>query len=175
MHRTSVIWCLFAFSPVLLACAPPATEGKPMKQLRATIEVPAGQTDVGTFRIRLRITNQSNQRIAILNPDMGVPSPAMNWHSSNEAYQTSLLLSYGHLSMSVSDAMGKGLAQQAMPTWATPVLLPKLELEPGGSFELEIPIGSFYQLTSGEKYGVAIEYGDQDQKVQARASVTAPR
>ena len=95
--------------------------------LTAAIEVPAGQTDARALQVKLRITNPAGRRIAILNPDMGVPSLAMNWPFSKEVYQTSLLISFGYLSMSVTDEAGKELPQQAIQTWATPVLRPKLD------------------------------------------------
>lgn len=145
-----------------------------MEPLTAAIEVPAGQTDTAQFRVTLRITNQSDRTVAVLNPDMGIPAPTMKWPWSNETYQTSMLVSFGYLSMSVTDETGKELPQQATQTWATPVLRPKIALGQGDSFELVIPIGSFYQLASGRTYLVVLEYGDQDLKVLTRTSVTAP-
>jgi hypothetical protein len=143
--------------------------------LTATIEAPAGQTDVGAFQVLLRITNQSDRTVTVLNPDMGIPAPTMKWPWSREVYQTSMLMSFGYLSISVTDETGKELPQQTIQAWATPVLQPKIELEQGDSFELAIPIGSFYQLASGRVYLVVIEYGDRDLKVVARTSVTARR
>jgi|SRR5271156_5930624 len=145
-----------------------------MQPLAAAIEIPAGQTDARAFQIKLRITNPAGRRVAILNPDMGNPSSAMNWPWSNEEYQTSLLISFGYLSISVTEATGIEIPRQAIQTWATPVLRPKIELGPGDSFAVLIPIGSFYQMASGRAYLVVLEYGDQDLKVVGRTSVTAP-
>ncbi len=162
------------FSLGLLACPPRSAERKPTEPLKAIIEVPAGQTDAAGFMVLLRITNQTDHRVVVLNPDMGIPSPAMKWPHSTEAYQTSLLISFHYLSMSVIDMMGQELPQQAIQTWATPVLRPKLEMAPGDSFELAIPIGNFYQLASGKPFLVALEYGDQNLKVTAQSPVTVP-
>jgi hypothetical protein len=142
--------------------------------LTAAIEVPTGQTDARALRVKLRIANPTGHRVAILNPDMGVPSPAMNWPLSKEIYQTCLLISFGYLSMSVTDEAGKELPRQSIMTSATPALRPPLELGPGDSFEVAIPIGSFYQLESKKAYRVAIEYGDQKLKVSARTRVIVP-
>jgi hypothetical protein len=138
------------------------------------MEVPAGQTDARALEAKLRIINPTDRRIAILNPDMGVPSPTMNWPYSKDVYQTSLLISFGYLSMSVTDEAGEELQQQAIQTWATPALRPPLDLEPGDSFEVAIPIGNFYQLESGKAYRVALTYGDQDQKISAGTRVIVP-
>jgi hypothetical protein len=151
-----------------------SVETRPMEPLTATIEVPTSQTDAGAFMVILRITNEAGGRVAVLNPDMGTPAPTMNWPWSNATYQTSLLISFHHLQMSVIDEMGHELAQNAIQTWSTPVLRQKIELAQGDSFELEIPIGNFYQLVSGRIYTVAIEYGDQNLKVTARTHVTVP-
>jgi hypothetical protein len=145
-----------------------------MEPLTATVEVPAGQTDAEELQITLRITNQSDRTVRVLNPDMGVPAPTTKWPWSYETYQTSMLMSYGYLSISVIDETDTELPQRAIQAWATPVLRPKIELEGGDSFELPIPVGNFYQLTSGRTYQVVLEYGDQDLKVTTRTSVTAP-
>ena len=71
-------------------------------------------------------------------------------------------------------AAGQELPQQAIHTWAAPVLQPNLELAPGDSFEMAIPIDNFYQLASGRAFWVALEYGNQNLKVTARTCVTVP-
>jgi hypothetical protein len=105
---------------------------------------------------------------------MGTPSPAMKWPFSNETYQTSLLILFGYLSMSVTDETGQELPQQAIQTWATPVLQPRLELAPADWFELVVPMGNFYHLASGRTYRVDLKYGDQDLKVSALTCLTVP-
>jgi hypothetical protein len=142
--------------------------------LTADLEASAGLTDPRALSVTLRITNPDDRRIAILNPDMGVPSPAMNWSDSNDVYQTFLLMSFGYLSITVTDEAGKKLPRRAFPTSATPALRPPIELGPGDSLEVSIPIGGFYQLASKKAYGVAIEYGDQNLKVSARTRVIVP-
>jgi hypothetical protein len=142
--------------------------------LTAAIEVYPGETDTGTLRIKLRVTNPSDRRIAILNPDMGVPSAAARWPYSQEAYQTALLISFGYLSMSVIDEAGKEVPREPIMSSATPALRPEIELEPADSFAVVIPIGTFYQLESKKAYRVAIEYGDQKLKVSARTRIIVP-
>jgi hypothetical protein len=147
---------------------------EPIMPLAATLEVPAGQTDPAAFQVILRITNPTVPSVAILNPDMGVPAPAMNWPFSNEVYQTAMLLSFGYLALLVSDETGAPLPQQPIQTWATPVILPKLTLAPGDSLALVIPLGAFYELVSGCDYEAVVEYGDKDLKVAARTRFAVP-
>jgi len=142
--------------------------------ITATIEVPAGQTDAKSLQVKLRIMNQAGGRIEVLNPDMGIPASAMKWPWSNETYQTSLLISFGYLSMSVTDETGKEPPQEGIQTGAKPVLRPNREREPGDSFEVAIPIGNFYQLTSRKAYWMTLTYGDQNLKVSARTRVIVP-
>ena len=139
--------------------------------LTAAIEVSADQTDV---RVTLRITNPASPSVTILNPDMGIPSPDMNWPYSREVYQTFLLMSFGYLSMLVTDEAGRELPQLVIPTSATPALRPPLELGPGDSLEVTIPIGSFYQLELRKTYWVALTYGEQHLKVSARTRIIVP-
>ena len=142
--------------------------------LTAAIEVSTGQPDARSLQVKLRITNSGDRTIAILNPDLGVPSPAMKWPFTEEAYRTALLLSFSYLSMSVTDEAGQELPRQAIMTSATPALRPPIELEPGDSHEVAIPIGNFYQLESKKAYRVALEYGDRNLKVSARTRLTVP-
>lgn len=142
--------------------------------LTAAIEVSTAQTDLRRLQVKLRVTNLADPRIAILNPDMGMPSPAMNWPFSREVYQTSLLISFGYLSLSVTDEAGKELPREAIVAAATPALRPPLELGPGDSFEVAIPIGNLYRLESGRTYCIALEYGDRTIKVSGRTRLTVP-
>jgi hypothetical protein len=127
------------------------------------------------LRVKLQIIDSTDRKIAILNADMGVPSAAMKWPYSNEVYQTFLLISFGYLSMLVTDAAGKELPQQTVTAMsATPALRPPIELGPGDSLEVTIPLGSFYQLESRKSYRVAIEYGDPKLKVSAQTHIIVP-
>jgi len=142
--------------------------------LTAAIEVSTDRIDARALGVKLRITNPADRRIAILNPDMGVPSPALNWPYSKEVYQTCLLISFGYLSMSVTEEAGEELPREAIMTSAVPALRPPLELGPGDSFEVAIPLGDFYRLMSGTAYWVALTYGDRSLKVSSRTRVIVP-
>jgi hypothetical protein len=141
---------------------------------KTAIEIPPNQTDPRNFRILARITNAADRNTDILNPDMGVPSPAMKWPFSGEAYQTAMLISFGYLTMAVTDEGGRDLRREPIETWATPVLRPRLDLKPGESVELTVPLGTFYRLESGKTYRVTLGYGDTTPKAEASASVTVP-
>jgi hypothetical protein len=171
-YSPRLISCLLAFSLGLLACA--AEGSKKRVPLTAAIEVPAGQNDPRNYQIELRITNTSDRKVAVLNPDVGVPTPAMKWPFSQQVYQISTLFSFGYLSISVRDENGGAIPAESISAWATPALKPPLELKPGDSIELTIPLGALYRLPSGKKCHVTIQYGDQNQKVEALGAVMAP-
>ncbi|HYK04672.1 MAG TPA: hypothetical protein VE974_23165 [Thermoanaerobaculia bacterium] len=136
--------------------------------LAAAIEIRGGQT------VELRITNISDRTIAILNPDLGVPSPAVGWPYSLEVYRTFLLMSFAFLSISMTDDSGDELRPRRIDFSVTPALRTPIDLEPGGWFTLPIPIGDFYELRPGQTYDVAIEYGDRKQRVRAETRLTFP-
>jgi hypothetical protein len=146
--------------------------------LNATLSVatdaPTCQKDPAEFEVILSLTNRSDAGTTILNPDMGVPAPAMHWPFSQEVYRTSLLLSYGYLSLTVTGETGDEPPREPIETWATPVLRSPLELAPGDSLQLPIPIGAFYRLERGRVYDVTVTYGDQAAEVSAKARVTVP-
>lgn len=140
----------------------------------AQLDVPAGQTDLRGFSVELRITNPTPQAVSILNPDMGVPSPEMNWPMSQEVYRAAMLVSFGYLTMTLTDSAGGVRPQEAVATWATPVLQPPLVLAPGQAVELAIPVGAFYRLESGQRYVLAVEYGEAGSRVAATGALVAP-
>jgi hypothetical protein len=142
--------------------------------LLAAIDVPPGQVDSASFWVNLRISNPTGATISILNPDMGTPSAAAKWTASQNAYQISLLISFGFLSMSVTDEAGKEHPRERILTSATPALRPPLELRPGDSFEVAVPIGYFHRLRPKKAYRIVLEYGDRTLKVSADARVIAP-
>jgi hypothetical protein len=161
---------LLVCSLVLVACE---VRGNERMAVTASIAV-SPETDPRSLGIRLRVTNSSDRKIAILNPDMGVPSAAVRWTYSQEAYQTALLISFGYLSISVTDETGKQVPQEPILSSATPALRPEIELAPGDSFEVAIPIGTFYRLKSGKAYLVSIGYGDRKLKVSASSRLVVP-
>ena len=142
--------------------------------LTAAIDVPRGQTDARAFTITLRIGNPTDHSITILNPDMGVPSSALQWPYSKEAYQVWLLMSFRYLSISVTDEAGKELPRHELTMSATPALRPPVELKTGESLEITIPLGTFYELEPKNAYRVALEYGDPTLRVSAQSRVVVP-
>jgi hypothetical protein len=129
---------------------------------------------VGEDRVAtLRITNASDSAVEVVNPDLGQPSPEMNWPYSIETYRASLLMSFGFLAVSVAEESGADVAMASISTWATPILRPPVSLAPGESVDVPIPIGRFFPLEPGGKYVVSIEYGDADQRVWAEGTVEA--
>lgn len=127
----------------------------------------AGEDHVAT----LRITNASDSTVEIVNPDMGRPSPEMNWPYSIETYRASLLMSYGFLAVSVAGESGAEVTRQPIETWATPILRAPVSLAPGESVDVPIPLGRFFSLEPGGRYRVSAEYGDAALRVGAEAVV----
>jgi hypothetical protein len=142
--------------------------------LRATVEPPAAGGEPDELAVTLRITNASDAAVAVLNPDVGRPSPQMRWPWSVEAYRAALLMSYGYLAVSVTGAAGEPVDRQPVETWATPVLRPRVALAPGDALEVPIPVGRFFPLAPGGTYRLSVDYGDDALKVHADGAVDVP-
>jgi hypothetical protein len=120
--------------------------------------------------VALRVANASDAPVEVLNPDIGRPSPEMPWPYSTETYRASLLMSYGFLTVSVTDDDGQPVEKQAVETWVTPVLRPPVALQPGALLDVPIPLGPFFSL-SGGTYRVSAEYGDANLKVSGEGTL----
>lgn len=136
--------------------------------LTATVE--PGDID-GELAVLLRVANDSGDTVELLNPDLGHPAPRMRWPWSTAAYRASLLMSYGYLTVTVTDVDGEEVEREPLETWATPVLRPKVALAPGESLTVTVPVGPFYRLSPLGAYRVAVEYGD-DVKVRAEGGIS---
>ena len=74
-------------------------------------------------------------------------------------------MSYGYLTVSVTDEHGQPVEKQPVETWVTPVLNSPVALAPGESLDVPIPLGPFFALAPGRTYQVSAEYGDRALKV----------
>jgi hypothetical protein len=142
--------------------------------LTATVHPTRGKGKATELAVTLQIRNASGSTVEVLNPDMGRPSPSTNWPWSLQAYRASLLMSYGYLAVSVTDESGHPVVRKPLETWATPVLRPRLALAPGDSFDVVIPVGRLFPLSTGGKYRVSVEYGDGALKVRGEGSIDVP-
>jgi hypothetical protein len=136
--------------------------------LTATIE-PSAQPD-GEAAVALRIVNDSEAPIELLNPDLGKPAEGAHWPFSVEAYRAALLMSFGFLTVSVHDESGDEVEKEPVSTWSTPLVRSPVSLAPGGSLEVVIPVGPFFALAPAAAYRVTAEYGDAV-KVRAEGNV----
>jgi hypothetical protein len=149
--------------------------------LQATIEPAAddvapagGDLDGGAPAVTLHIVNVGDQRVEVLNPDLGQPSEALHWPWSVETYRASLLMSYGYLTISVVDEDGDPVEKEMIETWVTPALSGPIPLRPGASLDVPVPVGRFFPLAGGGRYRLTIEYGDASARARAEGTISVP-
>lgn len=139
--------------------------------LSAALRVSGAGQDPSGLTLELQVTNRSDAAVAVINPDLGSPPADMSWPASPEVYRTSLLLSYGYLEMSVLGDDGRELPLEMIETWVTPIRKRPLELQPGESLALTVPIGKFFRLQSGRAYEVEVQFGEAGHRVAAGTRV----
>jgi hypothetical protein len=139
--------------------------------LSARLDVVGGREEPPGLTLLLQVTNRSAAPVSVINPDLGSPPADMSWPASPEIYRASLLLSYGYLAMSVVGDGGRELPLEMIETWVTPIRKPPLELQPGESLGLTVPIGRFFRLESGRAYEVGVQFGEAGRRVEARTRV----
>jgi hypothetical protein len=136
--------------------------------MRAVLERLEGD-DVG---VSLRITNETDELVEVLNPDLGRPSSEMRWPWSVAAYRVAVMLSFGYLRLMMTDEAGNSVEQEPVRSWATPVLRPPVVLGPGETMDVPVPLVPFFPLESGRAYRVEVEYGAPSAKVRAEGTFT---
>src|ERR1700719_5056477 len=73
-------------------------------------------------RVRMTITNNSDEELEVANPEVGVPPPDLDWKASNGAYQVALLMSFGLIKISLKDINGRLAEAKGLIPWVTPIL-----------------------------------------------------
>ena len=145
-------------------------------ELNANLRIHDGPPIAGEpVRTTLTVTNQTEAAVSVVNPDMGSPPPELNWSFGQEAYQISLLLSFGILSIEIVDPAGQPVPRTGPETWATPILMPRLALDPGATLSLATTRSDHFAIDRPGTYRVAVEYGDQEARARAATElVVAP-
>ena len=136
--------------------------------MRATIRIDCA----GGARATLRIINDGTAPVLLHNA--GNPQPTEGWSHSREAFRVAVLRSFGILALDVTDANGRSVTPRDARTNANYLAGVPLELEPGETFELPVPLAELFELADGTKYTVAIAYGDAATRISATRDFQCP-
>jgi hypothetical protein len=118
--------------------------------------------------VRMTITNGSDQEFVIVNPDVGVPPPDLDWRASDQAYQIALLMSFGLLKITLKDTDEELVESKGLMSWVTPIL-GKRTLHPHDNLVLDFDLNELFLIDSAGLYSVWLRYGDNE--VYAEASM----
>ena len=130
--------------------------------LNSKIAVEEGHVRVGNpIWLTLTVENQTSSSVSVVNPDVGIPSEAMHWSFSDETYKISVLLSFHLMFISMTDPSGENLPMVGPNPWATPTLMPRLQLVPGGHLKLRITLDTHFKLRHAGRYRLIVHYGDE--------------
>jgi hypothetical protein len=120
--------------------------------------------------VGMTITNGSDRELVIVNPDVGVPPPDLNWKASNEAYQIAELMSFGLIQITLKDANGELVESKGLMPWVTPIL-GKRALQPYDSLVLDFDMNELFPIDSAGLYSLKIGYGDDAVYADASADI----
>ncbi len=120
--------------------------------------------------VRLTITNDSDQKIELTSPEVGVPNPDLNWNGSNEAYQVAVLMSFGLLQISLVDPNGGNVSSRGLMPWVTPLLGKRL-LRPHDNLAVDFDIYELFSIDSPGVYKLRARYGDEATGAEASSDI----
>lgn len=125
--------------------------------------------------VRLTIRNGSDQEVALASPQVGVPSPDLNWKASNEAYQIGVLMSFKLIQITLKDEHGEAVESKGLMPWVTP-LLGKHVLHQHDNLVLDFDIDELFSIDSAGLYRLHVRYGDEATYAEASLDFeTGPR
>jgi hypothetical protein len=136
----------------------------------------AAKLELGTERpvlrepiwVRMTITNDSDEEIEVVNPEVGVPPSDLEWRASDQAYQVALLMSFGLLKITLKDTDGELVESNGLMPWVTPIL-GKRALQPHDNLVLDFDLNELFSIDSPGRSSLQVRYGDD--AVYAEASM----
>jgi hypothetical protein len=128
--------------------------------LAATLELKTERPVLGEpIWVCMTISNGSNQEIVIVNPEVGVPPPDLNWRASDSAYQIGVLMSFGLIRITLKNADGELVESRGLMPWVTPIL-GKRALQPHDSLVLDFDLNELFSINLAGLYSIQVWYGD---------------
>ena len=122
----------------------------------------------GPIWVRMTITNDSDEKVEVANPEVGVPPPNLGWKASNQAYQIALLMSFGLMKIALNDAKGQLVESKGLMPWVTPSM-GKRVLQPHEHLVIDFDLNELFSIESAGVYRLRIRYGDE--AIYAEASM----
>jgi len=130
--------------------------------LTASLELRADRPVLGDpIWVRMIMVNGFDRDVVIVNPDVGVPPPELDWKASIEAYQISVLMSFGLTRILLKDADGRLVESKGLMPWVTPIL-GKRTLQPHDKLVLNFDLNELFVIDLAGLYNVWLRYGDKD-------------
>ena len=126
--------------------------------LIATLELKTERPVVGEpIGVRMTMSNGSDQEIVIVNPEVGVPPPDLNWRASQSAYQIGVLMSFGLIQITLRNADGELVENKGLMPWVTPILS-KRALQPHDNLVLDFDLNELFSIYLSTLYSINVRY-----------------
>lgn len=138
--------------------------------LLAKLELETEPTLGNPIWIRLTITNVSDREIVLPDPEVGIPSPDLNWKNSNEAYQVCLLMSFGLIQITLKHGNGDAIESKGLMPWVTPILS-KRKLQPHDTLVLNFDISELFSIETVGVYRLHVRYGEEAAYAEASLEI----
>jgi hypothetical protein len=116
--------------------------------------------------VRLTMTNSSDQKIALLNPDLGSPPRELEWPASAAAYRVALLMSFGLLDIKLEDSLGNPARSTGLTPWVTPIVGERV-LQPHETLTIDFDLSELFSTDSAGAYRLYVKYGDRATDAEA--------
>jgi hypothetical protein len=129
--------------------------------LHSMLELTSEQQVLGeAIWVHMTITNDSQQEIVIVNPEIGSPSPDLSWKASDSAYQIGALMSFGLIQITLEASDGTLVGSKGLMPWVTPIL-GKRTLRPHDRLALAFDLNELFSIDSAGLYKVHVRYGSE--------------
>lgn len=109
--------------------------------------------------VSMTITNDSDQELVIVNPEVGIPPLELDWKASHQAYQIAILMSFGLIKITLRDADDQLVESKGLMPWVTPVLGKRM-LRPHDNLVIDFDLNELFVIDSAGLYHLSLRYGD---------------
>lgn len=127
--------------------------------LTAVLEITTVRPILGSaIWVRFTIVNNFDHEVIIVNPEVGIPPPELDWRGTEQAYQVAVLMSFGLIRITLKHTDGQLVESKGLVPWVTPTQ-GKRPLQPHDNLVMDFELNELFSINLAGPYNLQVRYG----------------
>ena len=139
--------------------------------LKAVLEIKTVRPILGSaIWVRFTIINNFDHEVIIVNPEVGIPPPELDWRGTEQAYQIAVLMSFGLIGIALKHTDGQLVESTGLVPWVTPTQ-GKRPLQPHASLVMDFELNELFSINLAGAYNLQVRYGNHGAYAEASTDI----